>query len=85
MLAAPDHLDASEAPPVLDGLCNDLARVIEALAEPFRTVLTLRDMEQLTVPEAAAVLGVTPEALKSWPHRARAEVHKLLAGAVAKS
>ena len=77
----PIVLDDLEAAPVPTGLRHDLARAIEALAEPYRAVLILRDVEELTAPEAAAVLGITPEALKSRLHRARAEVRvRLVAG-----
>ena len=79
--APPVLLDSLEAPPVPAGLRHDLARAIEALAEPYRTALILRDVEELTAPEAAAVLAITPEALKSRLHRARAEVReRLVAG-----
>ena len=77
--APPVLLDGLEAPPVPAGLRHDLARAIEALAEPYRKALILRDVEELTAPEAAAVLGITPEALKSRLHRARAEVRERLA------
>lgn len=61
------------------GLRHDLARAIEALPEPHRAALILRDVEELTAPEAAVVLGITPEALKTRLHRARAEVRERLA------
>lgn len=73
--AVPDDLEAS---PVPTGLRHDLARAIAALAEPYRAALILRDVEELTAPEAAAVLGITPDALKSRLHRARAEVREQL-------
>ncbi len=76
--AAPVSLDDLAAAPVPAALRHDLARAIEALAEPYRAVLILRDVEELTAPEAAAVLGITPEALKSRLHRARAEVRETL-------
>ena len=79
--AVPVALDALEATPVPTGLRHDLARAIETLAPPYRAALILRDVEELTAPEAAAVLGITPEALKSRLHRARAEVRaRLVAG-----
>lgn len=71
-------LDTLQAAPVPTGLRHDLARAIEALAEPYRAALILRDVEELTAPEAAALLGITPEALKSRLHRARAEVRERL-------
>ncbi len=77
--ALPMALEALDATPVPLGLRHDLARAIEALAEPYRAALILRDVEELTAPEAASVLGITPEALKSRLHRARAEVRERLA------
>ncbi len=78
-LASPLPLESLAAAPVPSGLRHDLAHAIEALAEPYRAALILRDVEELTAPEAASVLGITPEALKSRLHRARAEVRERLA------
>ena len=75
----PLPLETLAATPVPSGLRHDLADAIEALAEPYRAALILRDVEELTAPEAASVLGITPEALKSRLHRARAEVRERLA------
>ena len=49
----PDDLEAA---PVPTALRHDLARAIETLAEPDRAVLILRDVEELTAPEAAAMI-----------------------------
>lgn len=69
------------AQPVPAGLRQDLARAIEQLPLPYRAALILRDVEELTAPEAASVLGITPDALKSRLHRARVGVRQtLLAG-----
>jgi RNA polymerase sigma-70 factor (ECF subfamily) len=48
-----------------------IARALESLDADDRRVLVLRDLEQLTGEEAAAVLGLTLPALKSRLHRAR--------------
>lgn len=48
-----------------------IARALEALDPEDRRVLVLRDLEQMTGDEAAAVLGLTLPALKSRLHRAR--------------
>ncbi len=57
---------------------------IRSLKPAFREVLLLRDVEGLTAPEVAAVLGLRVEAVKSRLHRARAAVREhlqpLLAG-----
>jgi RNA polymerase sigma-70 factor (ECF subfamily) len=48
-----------------------VARALESLDPEDRRVLVLRDVEQLTGEETAAVLGVTLPAMKSRLHRAR--------------
>ena len=77
--ALPLRPQTLEATPVPSGLRHDLAHAIEALAEPYRAALILRNVEELTAPEAASVLRITPEALKSRLHRARAEMRERLA------
>jgi RNA polymerase sigma-70 factor, ECF subfamily len=44
---------------------------IDRLPERYRTVLLLRDIEELDTAEVAAMLGVTPNAVKVRLHRAR--------------
>jgi DNA-directed RNA polymerase specialized sigma24 family protein len=46
---------------------------------PFAAAAQEHDLEQLTIAEAAARLGVTPEAVKSRLHRARALMREYLA------
>jgi RNA polymerase sigma-70 factor (ECF subfamily) len=65
---APDDAAADRE---LSGL---LEAAIRALEPASREVLVLRDVEGLTAPEVAEVLGVSVEAVKSRLHRARAEV-----------
>jgi DNA-directed RNA polymerase specialized sigma24 family protein len=57
--------------PVPVGLRHDLGAMIAALPDLYREVLILRDIEELTAPEAAAQLGVSVDAVKSRLHRAR--------------
>lgn len=52
---------------------------LDSLSDEHREVLLLRDAEGLTAPEAAQVLGLTVEALKSRLHRARAALREALA------
>lgn len=52
-------------------LSRALNRALERLPEDYREVILLRDVEDMTAPEAAAVLGITVDALKSRLHRAR--------------
>ena len=54
-----------------DDLRIDLVRALESLPAIYREVILLRDMEQLTIGEAAAHLGITREACKSRIHRGR--------------
>jgi RNA polymerase sigma-70 factor (ECF subfamily) len=51
-----------------------LERAIDELHPDQREVLVLRDVEGLTAPEVAEVLGITVQAVKSRLHRARLAV-----------
>jgi RNA polymerase sigma-70 factor (ECF subfamily) len=53
-------------------------RCIRRLPERFRTVLVLRDIEDLSTEEACRVLGLSPAAIKTRLHRARQSLQKLL-------
>lgn len=61
-----------------DELRLDLVRALESLPTMYRDVILLRDMEQLTISEAAERLGITREATKSRLLRARALVREFL-------
>jgi RNA polymerase sigma-70 factor, ECF subfamily len=56
-----------------------LEQAIAALEPMYREVLLLRDVEGLTAPEVAEVLGVTTQAVKSRLHRARLSVRERVA------
>lgn len=56
-----------------------LTRAIHALEPPHREVLLLRDVEGLSAAEAARVLGISVDAVKSRLHRARVAVREKLA------
>jgi RNA polymerase sigma-70 factor (ECF subfamily) len=56
-----------------------LERAIATLDPMYREVLVLRDMEGLTAPEVAEVMGLTVEAVKSRLHRARVAVRAAVA------
>jgi len=56
-----------------------LARAIASLDPMYREVLVLRDIEGLTAPEVAEVLGIGIDAVKSRLHRARLAVRKAIA------
>lgn len=51
---------------------------IDRLPEAFRTILLLRDMEQLDTDETAQLLGLTTAAVKTRLHRARQALRTLL-------
>lgn len=71
-------MESAAAPAVPLDLRLDLARAIAALPAPYRTVLILRDIDEVTAPEAAEQLGISVEAVKSRLHRARAAVRERL-------
>jgi RNA polymerase sigma-70 factor (ECF subfamily) len=56
-----------------------LVRAIDTLEPPQREVLLLRDVEGLSAPDVARVLGISVDAVKSRLHRARVEVREKLA------
>jgi len=55
-----------------------LARAIAGLAPMYREALVLRDIEGLSAPEVAEVLGITVDTVKSRLHRARLAVRDAL-------
>lgn len=52
-------------------LRKDLTAAIESLPSIYREVLILRDVDELTAPEAADTLKISIDAVKSRLHRAR--------------
>lgn len=62
------------APEVPADLRVDLGRAIQRLPRPYRDVLIMRDVHELTGPEVAAQLGISLAAVKSRLNRARAAV-----------
>lgn len=93
--AAEESLDAATGPGLADRLADpapgperiaanrELARAlldaIDALDPAQREVLVLRDVEGLSAPDVASVLGVSVDAVKSRLHRARVAVRQTLA------
>ena len=51
---------------------------IEQLPDPYRTVLILRDIEEMSTQEVADALEITPSAVKVRLHRARQALFTLL-------
>jgi RNA polymerase sigma-70 factor, ECF subfamily len=56
-----------------------LERAVDGLAEPYRLVFVLREIEELSVEETAATLGLKPETVKTRLHRARRQLREGLA------
>ena len=59
-------------------ICALVRQCIDRLPESYRTVLLLRDIEELSTEEAARLVGVTENALKIRLHRARQALRTLL-------
>jgi RNA polymerase sigma-70 factor (ECF subfamily) len=58
--------------------CARVRACIDRLPEPHRTVLVLRDLEELDTEATARRLGLTPGAVKTRLHRARQALRPLL-------
>jgi RNA polymerase sigma-70 factor, ECF subfamily len=52
-------------------ICALMERAIDELPDDFRTVLIARAIEDMSVEETAALLGLKPETVKTRLHRAR--------------
>ncbi|MES2152565.1 MAG: RNA polymerase sigma factor [Pseudomonadota bacterium] len=66
-------------PMALD-LRKDLNDAILALPPIYRTALILRDVEELSTPDAAGKLGISIDAFKSRLHRARRMLRESMTG-----
>ncbi len=60
-----------------------LERAMDALPEPFRVVFVMRDVEEMSIEEAASQLGIRPETDKTRLHRARRLLRQSLDGQLA--
>jgi len=56
----------------------DLSRAIGRLPPPYRTVLIMRDVDELSAPEVSSELGISVDAVKSRLHRARTMLREQL-------
>ena len=63
-------------------LATALTHAIDALEPSQRELLVLRDVEGLSAPEVARILGMSVDAVKSRLHRARVAIRKELAPAL---
>jgi RNA polymerase sigma-70 factor (ECF subfamily) len=68
--------------PEADAARAQIRRILESavddLPEPFRLVFVLREVEELSVEETAAHLGIRPETVKTRLHRARRRLREAL-------
>jgi RNA polymerase sigma-70 factor, ECF subfamily len=60
-------------------LRDAITEALNSLPEKFRTVLILRDVQQLSIAETAQALGITEENVKTRTSRARLQMRDLLA------
>lgn len=60
-----------------------LERAVDGLPEAFRLVFVLRDVEEMSIEETAAYLGIRAETVKTRLHRARRMLRESLDGQLA--
>jgi RNA polymerase sigma-70 factor (ECF subfamily) len=58
--------------------CDVVRSCIDRLPETYRTILLLRDIDERSTEETAALLGIDPGAVKTRLHRARQALRTLL-------
>ena len=73
-----DPADARLAHLRPEDLRIDLSRAIQSLPEHYRNVILLRDIEELSIDEIAAVLELSRESVKARIHRARMMIREYL-------
>jgi RNA polymerase sigma factor (sigma-70 family) len=73
-----DAADARFAHLRPEDLRIDLSRAIQSLPEHYRDVILLRDIEELSIDEITAVLGLSRESVKARIHRARMMIREYL-------
>jgi RNA polymerase sigma-70 factor (ECF subfamily) len=56
-----------------------LNQALKSLPEKYRTVLVLRDVQQMSIAETAKVLGISEENVKTRTSRARLQMRDLMA------
>ena len=60
-------------------LRNALTKALDSLPEKYRTVLVLRDVQQMNIAETAKMLGISEENVKTRTSRARLQMRDLMA------
>lgn len=71
-----------EAEAVRDETFRQVRRAVQALPRRLGEVVVLRYLEEMSVAETAAALGISPEAVNVRLHRARGRLKELLADLV---
>lgn len=74
-----DLSDADADPELRTLLQRDVVTAIAELPATYRSVLILRDVQEMTAPEVAATLDLSLETVKSRLHRARVILREKLA------
>ncbi|WP_297515185.1 RNA polymerase sigma factor [uncultured Caulobacter sp.] len=62
-----------------------IEQAVDSLAEPFRLVFILRDVQDCSIEETAERLGIRPETVKTRLHRARLQLRAALEETLASS
>jgi RNA polymerase sigma-70 factor (ECF subfamily) len=78
-VAGGDEIKEREDMRVQDERKKVIFRVLAALPEKYRTILTLRDVRGLSYEEVASILAVSPGTVDSRLHRARKMLRKKMA------
>ena len=78
-LTSPD--EAADERVIRKELNADLERALRAIPDTYRSVVLLRDAEELSTAETAALLEISEVNVKQRLHRGRAMLRKLLVGA----
>jgi RNA polymerase sigma-70 factor, ECF subfamily len=73
------HVPSPEQQAFHNELDTALERSVRSLPDHYRTVFTMREMNEMTTAEAAFTLGITEECVKTRLHRARELLQKRLA------
>jgi RNA polymerase sigma-70 factor (ECF subfamily) len=73
-----DPRETPDAEAQRDELGVQVRTAIDKLDEPYRTTVLLADVNELSMEEIAATMGVTVPAVKSRLHRARLALRKAL-------
>jgi RNA polymerase sigma-70 factor (ECF subfamily) len=76
----PDNAALPEHQLLQAELGHKLRAALSELPESYRSVVLLRDVEELTTAEAAEVLDLSQDVVKQRPHRGRLALRKRLAG-----